>query len=136
MRRIALIVLAFVSLSSCSEAQENTPTGNNGEMEAEQMGTKRVVSAADFKAMLSEDIQLIDVRTPGEVSGGKIENAQNIDFNGANFKAELEKLDKNKKTLVYCAAGGRSGKAAQMMQDMGFKEVYDLQGGYGGWPYK
>ena len=86
--------------------------------------------------MLGEDIQLIDVRTPTEVSAGKIENALNIDFNSPDFKAEIEKLDKDKKTLVYCAAGGRSGKAAQLMHDIGFKEVYDLQGGYGNWPYK
>lgn len=137
MNRIAFILLTFITLASCSEAQQTTNTGTeDGNATATQSGIKKVVPAAEFKAMLGDDIQLIDVRTPGEVNGGKIENAQNIDFNGANFKAELEKLDKNKKTLVYCAAGGRSGKAAQIMQDMGFKEVYDLQGGYGNWPYK
>lgn len=137
MNRIAFILLTFITLASCSEAQQTTNTGTeDGNATATQSSIKKVVPAAEFKAMLGDDIQLIDVRTPGEVSGGKIENAQNIDFNGANFKAELEKLDKNKKTLVYCAAGGRSGKAAQIMQDMGFKEVYDLQGGYGNWPYK
>lgn len=126
MSRIALVLLTFIALSSCSEAQ------NDGE----QTGTKKVIPASEFKAMLSEDIQLIDVRTAQEVAGGKIGDAQNIDINGASFKAELEKLDKSKKTLVYCAAGGRSGRAAQIMQDMGFEEVYDLQGGYGNWPYK
>lgn len=126
MMRIAFVLLTFITLASCSEAQQTNTAGT----------VKKVVPAAEFKEMLSGDIQLIDVRTPGEVSGGKIENAQNIDFNGPDFKEQLEKLDKDKRTLVYCAAGGRSGKAAQMMQDMGFREVYDLQGGYGNWPYK
>lgn len=126
MNRIAFVLLIFIALSSCSEAQNG---GGEG-------GTNQVIPASEFKAMLEEDIQLIDVRTAQEVAGGKIADAANIDFNGANFQAELGKLDKSKKTLVYCAAGGRSGKAAQIMQEMGFKEVYDLEGGYGSWPYK
>lgn len=126
MSRIAFVLLMFIAFSSCSEAQTNGGEGR----------TKKVIPASEFKSMLEEDIQLIDVRTMQEVAAGKIADAQNIDFNSANFKAELEKLDKSKKTLVYCAAGGRSGKAAQIMQDMGFEAVYDLEGGYGNWPYK
>jgi len=126
MSRIAFVLLTFIALSSCSEAQNSEGEG----------GIKKVIPASEFKAMLEEDVQLIDVRTAQEVTGGKIANARNIDINSANFKSELEKLDKSKKTLVYCAAGGRSGRAAQIMQDMGFEVVYDLEGGYGSWPYK
>ncbi len=86
--------------------------------------------------MSREDIQLIDVRTPGEYSDGKIADATNIDFLGADFKGEIAKIDLSKPTLIYCASGGRSGKAARMMKDMGFTEVYDLKGSYNGWPFK
>ncbi len=52
---------------------------------------------------------------------------------GAAFKAGLEKLDKSKSYGVYCRSGNRSGKAMAMMNKMGFKEVYNLEGGMKGW---
>jgi rhodanese-related sulfurtransferase len=57
-------------------------------------------------------------------------NATNIDWNGDQFNAATEKLDKNKPVFVYCRSGGRSGKCAQMCKDMGFKEIYDMKGGW------
>jgi len=126
MKQILVIFLAFITLTSCSEAQEKTADG----------AVNEVVSAEKFKSLISDEVQLIDVRTPSEYDGGKIGDAVNIDFYGANFAAELEKLDKTKTVLVYCAAGGRSGKAAKKLAKLGFKEVYDLKGGYGNWPYK
>ena len=127
MKQVFVLFFAVMALVSCSEAQEKTSEGD---------AVNKVISAEEFKAMLGDDIQLIDVRTAQEYSGGKIGDATNIDFYGANFEAELKKLDMSKKTLVYCAVGGRSGKAAKLMKKLGFVEVYDLKGGYGNWPYK
>ena len=95
----------------------------------------KVVSASEFKTLMQKKgIQLIDVRTPQEFANGKIGNATNIDFFGASFKSELTKLDKTKPVLIYCQSGNRSGQAVNMMKSMGFKEVYDLKGGWGAWP--
>ena len=52
-----------------------------------------------------------------------------MNFNDADFKQQVEKLNKNKPVFVYCAAGGRSGKAAPLLQAAGFKYVYNLIGG-------
>ena len=54
-------------------------------------------------------------------------------FYDADFKAQLEKLDKNKPVYVYCKVGGRSGQAAAQMQAMGFTAVYNLTGGMNAW---
>jgi rhodanese-related sulfurtransferase len=81
-----------------------------------------------FKA--TKDAQLLDVRTPEEVAEGALEGAQNINFYDTDFKDKLSKLDKNKPVFVYCRSGGRSGKCAQMCKDMGFKEIYDMKGGW------
>ncbi len=75
-----------------------------------------------------KDMIILDVRTPDEYIGGHIEGAQNINYNSDNFSKELEKLDKNKKYLVYCRSGNRSGKAVLIMEKMDFKEVYDFGG--------
>jgi rhodanese-related sulfurtransferase len=35
--------------------------------------------------------------------------------------------------MLFCRSGGRSGEAASLLKEMGFKQVYDLNGGYNAW---
>ena len=92
------------------------------------------VEKAEFSAMLKKPgSQLIDVRTSREFASGFIAGAKNIDYNGDSFEKQIKKWDKNKPVLVYCAAGGRSENAAELLKELGFQEVYDLIGGYNGW---
>jgi phage shock protein E len=93
------------------------------------------LSVTDFKAGLDNTNNeiLLDVRTPAEVSKGSIKDAKVIDFQQPNFEKELDKLDKTKPIYVYCAVGGRSGKTAKVLVQKGFKEVYNLEGGYNAW---
>lgn len=72
--------------------------------------------------------QLLDVRTPNEWNAGKIESSKCVNFMEADFKQQVEKLDKSKPVFVYCAAGGRSTKASKILKEAGFKEIYNLQG--------
>jgi rhodanese-related sulfurtransferase len=81
----------------------------------------------------SRAFYILDVRTPGEFNSGHIANAENIDFNDRKFSTEIQSLDKNKPTYVYCLSGGRSSQAAQILQDKGFKKVYNLEGGIKAW---
>lgn len=76
---------------------------------------------------------LVDVRTSIEFSQGHLKNAVLIDFNSADFKSRLSKLDKTKPVFVYCAVGGRSNAAVSILSETGFKEIYDLQGGISAW---
>ncbi len=87
------------------------------------------------KQLLKEkNMQLLDVRTKGEVSQGKIIGSMHIDYFKADFLQQcLSSLDKSKPLIVYCAAGGRSAKAAQQLKKNGFKVVYDLSGGFDNW---
>lgn len=94
----------------------------------------QVISQADFdKKVIGKEVQLVDVRTYQEFAGGKIDDAINIDFLSSDFKQKMAKLDKNQPVYIYCQSGNRSGKASQIMVEMGFKQIYDLQGGYGGY---
>lgn len=141
------IVAIATFVMACNEGTTEEVTNNEestevtsdatADQEPQEEVINKVVSPDEFKEKMTlEGAQLIDVRTPGEVAGGMIEGATNIDFNGANFKEEMAKLDRDKPVLVYCRSGGRSGQTASMLKSMGFKEVYDLQGGYMGWPNK
>lgn len=77
--------------------------------------------------------QLIDVRTPEEYNGGHIENAKNINWYDADFASQVSTLDKSKPVFVYCKAGGRSAEAAFKLNELGFKNIYNLQGGFMQW---
>lgn len=81
------------------------------------------------KVKSTKNAQLLDVRTPQEWQAGKITSSSCINVNDAAFKQQIEKLDKNKPVFVYCAAGGRSSKAAPILQQAGFKYIYNLTGG-------
>jgi thioredoxin len=97
--------------------------------------TQTNLTAKEFSMKLEQtpSAQIIDVRTPGEVAGGFINNAVNIDYNSSDFAAKTSQLDKNKPTFVYCLSGGRSGSAAAQMRSDGFKIVYELTGGIMKW---
>lgn len=92
------------------------------------------LSVEEFDSMLSQNgVQLVDVRTPKEYAGGHLKGAVNYNINSADFEANIGKLDKSKPVMVYCLAGGRSAEAASIMADLGFKTLYDMQGGIMRW---
>jgi rhodanese-related sulfurtransferase len=93
------------------------------------------VNVAAFAALIdtAETGLLLDVRTDREFAMGHIRGAAQIDFYRNDFREELAKLDPNVPVYVYCRSGTRSGQAAKMMKSMGFKTVYNLEGGMGAW---
>ncbi|MCS7297372.1 MAG: rhodanese-like domain-containing protein [Bacteroidia bacterium] len=73
-----------------------------------------------------QSVVLLDVRTPGEYRQLRIKGSQNVDFyNG--FDRQVEKLEKNKFYILFCASGGRSQAAAAFMRQRGF-EAYNAGG--------
>lgn len=126
MRQLFILAIALIGITSCSESQEN-PKGTEG--------GHQIVSAAEFTEIMdANDYVVLDVRTPEEYAGGTIGSAKNVDWFGANFESEVKKIDKNKPVMVFCAMGGRSGKASRRMIELGFTHVIDLKGGYNGYP--
>lgn len=88
-----------------------------------------------FKKSMSEqeNVVLLDVRTPAEVAQGIIEGAIVIDFFANDFQAKINALDKDANYFVYCRSGQRSGQACQMMDQLGFKSLVNLEGGILDW---
>lgn len=100
--------------------------------------TSKSVQTIDSKAYAeklttTENPQLIDVRTPGEYEVEHLEKSTNIDWNGNDFTSKVEKLDKSRPVFVYCKVGGRSSQAANKLASLGFKEIYNLDGGIMKW---
>ncbi|MGD9279553.1 MAG: rhodanese-like domain-containing protein [Desulfobacterales bacterium] len=74
---------------------------------------------------------LLDVRQPKEYEDEHIPGARLIPLPG--LKEGLSELDKDKPVIAYCAVGGRSIAAAQLLSGLGFKEIYNLKGGIKAW---
>jgi len=98
----------------------------------------QVLNPTAFSQKINEtnNAFVLDVRTPEEFAEGYIANAQNINYNGSNFEAEIAKLDKSKTYFVYCLSGKRSASAASYMRTNGFKNVINLEGGILTWQNK
>ncbi len=79
------------------------------------------------------DFVIIDVRTPEEFAEEHIENAINIDFYSETFPDELNIFDKNKIYLIYCRSGRRSASALDIMEELNFREAYNMTGGIIQW---
>lgn len=88
-----------------------------------------------FQRLLKKkNIVLLDVRTVEEFKEGHIPDATLIDVQKIpEFKKYVSGLDKNKTYLIYCRSGKRSNTAKVFMQEIGFKKLVDLEGGFSQW---
>lgn len=73
------------------------------------------------------------MRTRAEYAAGHLAGSTNIDFYSSDFRDRLAGLDKDRTYLVYCQTENRSAQATAVMHAMGFKHVYDVQGGIAAW---
>ncbi len=125
-------IIAFISLSILilgGITVKNTLTLKNTSNTALMLQT---VTPPIFKEKLEGRV-LIDVRTQDEFQDGHIEGAKNIDFRNPSFETEIAKLDKNTPYAIYCRSGNRSGQALNVLKELGFSDVIDLQGGIISW---
>lgn len=79
-----------------------------------------------------EDIELIDVRQPDEYAFAKIEGAKLIPL--GEVIQRKDEIDASKEIIVHCKMGGRSARAIQALQQMGFEgDMANLVGGITAW---
>ncbi|WP_339921125.1 rhodanese-like domain-containing protein [uncultured Flavobacterium sp.] len=118
-RSILFLLISFVILSCNGQAAKNIKT----------------IEAKDFAETMNttQNPQILDVRTPEEFTEGHIKNAENVNWLGDRFIADAEKFDKTKPVFVYCKSGGRSKKASEKLKELGFKNIYELEGGFMKW---
>ncbi|MBX2915317.1 MAG: rhodanese-like domain-containing protein [Cyclobacteriaceae bacterium] len=114
----SLVIVLLLSSAACTQAQQGT-----------------VLSVADFEKQIATQSEkvVLDVRTPSEYNDGHLAQAKLMNVNDGNFKQQLSTLQKDKPVYVYCAAGVRSNKAAKIMRQEGFTQVFELSGGIQAW---
>lgn len=108
--KYSLLLLVVILLSGCSPSLQSVP-------------------AAKFEEAVQGGAVLIDIRTSQEYDASHIEGARNIDYYAPNFQAQLDQLDRDQSYAIYCRSGSRSSSALRLMEEMGFTDVVELQGG-------
>ncbi len=135
MKKSLYVLLLFITplfIANCEAKKEDTKPAAQEQQAPEIKTIFENISIDDFNAIEPDtDIVILDVRTDEEVAQGKIENSIQIDFYSENFKDQLAELDPEKSYVVYCRSGGRSSQASKIMaEELGFKNVKNLEGGY------
>lgn len=112
-----ILVTIVAALFSCSQPQQDGTTA------------KRLTPTEYKQQATTQQGVVIDVRTQEEFASGHLQGAEHADLLNGDFAKSIESLDKDKTYYLYCKTGNRSGKAAKLMQDAGFKNVFNI-GGY------
>lgn len=130
-----IFLLALITVFSAACGQSTSQDANDKSSSSEIVTESKLLSAAEFKEKMKlAGVQIIDVRTDEEVAEGMIPGATQMNImDRIQFKEGVETLDPDKPVLVYCKGGGRSAQASEYLEEKGFKEVYDLNGGFMNW---
>ncbi len=93
----------------------------------EQLKNMFGIKTIDYRELVKSGAEIIDVRSKGEYAGGHIKGSKNIPVD--TLENHIGKLNKNKTIITCCASGMRSGVAKTLLENNGFKTVYNG----GGW---
>ena len=124
MRRLAYLLVWTLGLVACSSGTDTLTTGI------------RTVAPSAAQEVIDEapaDLVVLDVRTPEEFAEGHLANAVNVDFYAADFSSQLAALDPDARYVLYCRSGNRSGQTVDMMDELGFSDVVEVNGGILAW---
>jgi rhodanese-related sulfurtransferase len=81
----------------------------------------------DFRELVKNGAQIIDVRTPSEFKGGHIKGAVNIPLQ--NISSQMNRIRKDRPVITCCASGMRSASAKSILKSNGYSDVHNG----GGW---
>jgi rhodanese-related sulfurtransferase len=125
MKLRTLTLLFAVMLAACGGSSTATATAEI-----------QLVSASDAATVLNDrapEVVLLDVRTPEEFNEVRVPGSVNVDFYAADFASQLDTLAKDVPYVVYCRSGNRSSQTMDIMRELGFLEVWDVDGGIISW---
>jgi rhodanese-related sulfurtransferase len=100
---------------------------------ARDEGGYKTIPAADFEKRRARKAPVLDVRSLEEFAKGHVPGAINADINSPDFAAKAAQFDKKKPILVNCHLGSRGDIAAAELRRLGFKNVFNLEGGLDAW---
>lgn len=132
--RLLLLVITFGLFVQC-KSDKVTPHMDDAITDTTKTPVVKHVDVVGAKEMIKAipDLVIIDARTPMEYAAGTLPNAINIDVKADDFAEKIDALDKSATYLMHCKSGKRSMKASEIMIELGFLDVTNMDGGYLAW---
>lgn len=124
-----LLIIVF----ACTLAQAQVKSGKQIVDEAKSKIAQISVDELKKKIDSKEQLMLIDVRSEKEYLAGHIEGAILIPRGELEFEIQKITTDPEAEIIIYCRAGGRSAMAVSALNNIGFKKVFNLDGGFKKW---
>jgi thiosulfate sulfurtransferase len=81
--------------------------------------------------LLNGNIKILDIRDPASYAHSHIDQAIHLNLN--QLLETVNQFDKEQSVLVYCYHGISSLRVAQALEDLDFKQVFSLEGGFAAW---
>jgi rhodanese-related sulfurtransferase len=126
---VIFTILTVFVLLACKQVKKHSSNSAK-----EQAFPIKTISVATLKAHRKvKKGLLLDVRTSEEIADGHIEAAVFLDYYRSDFQTQIQKFPKDEPVYIYCRSGNRSRKAAKKFAALGFREVYNIQGGFQAW---
>ncbi len=135
LRRYTLLTLVLAGLifaaGACAAGQQPAAAPQDApavEAAAAPAKVNTKIAPADYQTQFGVGAEhlLVDVRTPEEFASGHIAGAVNIPVD--ELAQRLSEVPQDKPVVLYCRSGNRSGQAAQMLDQAGYTQIYDLGG--------
>lgn len=127
-------ILLIGLISGCSS--KNAKTTKESSTSSEKASFNNITPEEANKRLDREKgIILLDVRTKEEYDTGHIKGSMLIPVDNLKAEAENKLKDKDSPIFVYCRSGNRSVTAANILVNLGYKNVHNL-GGINNWPYE
>jgi len=100
-----------------------------------EVATVPQITVGELKGLIASrpDLQVLDVRRPGEYESGHAPRAATAPLSNLNESLPSLKLDPTKMTAVICAGGYRSSAATSILEPQGFTNLLNVTGGTSAW---
>lgn len=124
MKKIVFLLILCLFITGCSVSNKKKSPN------VQRISVKEVKNIVDNSNHYL-DVLIVDVRSVEEFESGHIQGAINVPLNDISEN----EMFLNKKIILYCQSGRRSGEAAILLEKLGYKNILDM-GGIQDWPYE
>ena len=115
MKKILVVLICMLLLCGCGNKEEEVEVAKVNKISCNDINTVK-------------NAVLIDVRTAEEFNEGHLDNAINVSSTVLKFNIKAHVTDLETPIIVYCRSGRRSAESADILVNLGYKNVYDMGG--------
>jgi len=128
-------ITATIGAETSAADASKSPIKTKSMLKKEAKAQIKAITSVDLKKAMDagDKIMLIDIRTEAEFLAGHLDKSIWIPRGKLEFEILKKTVDPNVKIVLYCRTGSRSCIATKDLQNMGYKNVLDLDGGFAGW---